>query len=124
MSKYDPEKLPRKIQEQIWDELCYTILSLDNIDETRRFFRDLLNRTERTMLSRRLEIAILLKIGLTYQEIINIMGTARNTISKVDRLLNFGRKGYQTVIRKMQSKSIEESIKKYHRYYSRRNISG
>lgn len=57
------------------------------------FLKDLLNRQERLMLVRRLLIAELLARGKTYEAIERRLGASSVTIAKVERRLNFGRKG-------------------------------
>lgn len=117
MARFNPHKLTRNKQEQIWDDFCDSLMNLKSRDEVKRFFRDLLNRTERTMLARRLEIAILLEIGFSYKEIENILRAGTGTISKVHRWLNFGRNGYKLLISKRIRENHLEYAKKYIRLY-------
>lgn len=102
MARFNSKHLTRQQQERIWDDFCGAALLLNNIHESRRFFRDILNRSERTMLARRLEIALMLELGFTYEEIAQTLHAGKQTIAKVSRWLNFGRNGYREVIRKMR----------------------
>lgn len=120
MARFSLNNLDRKQQEQIWDDFCQAVLLLKNIDEARRFLRDILNKTERTMIARRLEIAMLLEADFTYQEIKQLLGVSHNTIAKVSRWLYFGRNGYRLVLqRKMNTVDKQKLAKKYIALYGR-----
>lgn len=121
MARFDSKKLTREKQEEIWDEFCQVLANLDTLDDIKRFFRDLLNRSERTMLVRRLQIAKLLEEGFTYREIRNLLHVGVATISRVERWLNFGRGGYKRAIKKLKKlegdvlKKKKETLSAYER---------
>ena len=117
MARYNPKHLTRKQQEELWDDFCQAVLLLKNIDESRRFFRDILNRTERTMLARRLQIALLLELGFDYRQIRKLMSTSMQTISRVSRWLNFGRNGYRLIIRRKRKEGRSDLLKKFLKFY-------
>ena len=98
MSKYNPNKLPYPVQDRLMNNFCLTLARLGTKDSIRDFLKDLLNRQERLMLVRRLLIAELLTQGKTYKEIRFQLKTGRNTITRVNRWLNFGRNGYRKAI--------------------------
>lgn len=105
MSKFDPKKLEYETQDKIWDEFCAVIASFNNFQEIKNFLKDLLNRSERMMLARRLQIAKYLEAGKTYSEIKEKMRVGKTTIARVERWLNFGRGGYKAAVEAMKRKT-------------------
>ena len=84
----------------------YTMVSLlENRDEVKNFFKDLLTLSEIVMISRRIQIAKMLFEGRTHDEIRKEMKVGFSTVSQVERWLNNGFGGYR--------KTIEEYQKKY-----------
>ena len=53
-------------------------------------------------MAQRLEVAVLLKEGITYQEISEKTGASTATISRVGRALNYGEEGYDIVLSRLQ----------------------
>lgn len=76
-----------------------------------------MNRQERLMLARRLQIAALLEAEFTYEEIIKILRVAKGTIGRVQRWLNFGRDGYKRAIRVLGTKDRQKLRKHFRSYY-------
>ncbi|HAT74009.1 MAG: hypothetical protein US30_C0008G0015 [Candidatus Moranbacteria bacterium GW2011_GWF2_36_839] len=84
----------------------YTMVSLlENRDEVKNFFKDLLILSEVVMISRRIQVAKMLFEGYTHDEIRKEMKVGFSTVSQVERWLNNGFGGYR--------KTIEEYQKKY-----------
>ncbi|EKD32909.1 MAG: TrpR like protein, YerC/YecD [uncultured bacterium] len=98
MAKYNPNKVPYQIQEDILNSFCEVLFGLKSNADVKDFIKDLLNRQERIMLARRLMIANMLFSGATYDEIQNELRASPNTISRVERWLHFGRRGYVKAI--------------------------
>lgn len=88
-------KLPAREQS---DALYQAILSLKDMDECRRFFRDLCTVAELRAMSQRIEVALLLDDGLIYDEILRRTGASSATISRVNRALQYGEDGYRAVL--------------------------
>ena len=81
------------------DDLLYeTILSLKDLDECKRFFSDLCTVAELRSMEQRFEVALLLSDGMIYNDILERTGAASATISRVNRSLQYGADGYQTVL--------------------------
>ncbi len=84
------------------DTLYEAILTLKNLDECRRFFRDLCTVSELRAMEQRMEVALLLDEGLIYNDILERTGASSATISRVNRALLYGEDGYKTVIPRMK----------------------
>ena len=80
------------------DLLYETILSLKNLDECKRFFSDLCTVAELRSMEQRFEVALLLSDGMIYNDILERTGASSATISRVNRSLQYGADGYQTVL--------------------------
>ena len=65
--------------------LYETILQLKDLDECRRFFADLCTPTEMRAMEQRFDVAMYLKQGLVYLNILDKTGASSATISRVRR---------------------------------------
>lgn len=83
--------------------LYKAILTLQNADEVAAFFDDLCTIREIQDMSQRFEVALLLNRGKNYGEISAETGASSATISRVNRCLHYGKNGYKTVIKYLES---------------------
>lgn len=117
MARFRDQKIPTAIRESIWKEFCGIVAGLKRSDDVNRFLSDLMNRQERLMLARRLQIAALLEADFTYEEIQKILRVARGTIGRVQRWLNFGRDGYKRATRLLGTKDRKTLRAHFRSYY-------
>ena len=89
-----------KIREQEKDKLFEAILSLESVEECRRFFDDLCTINEIHAMAQRLEGAVLLNEGETFNNIVEKTGASTATISRVNRCLRYGAGGYRGILSK------------------------
>ena len=80
------------------DELYESLLQLNNVEECRRFMEDLCTVTELKAMRQRIEVAMYLREGMIYHDILKHTGASSATISRVNRCLQYGADGYQTVL--------------------------
>ncbi len=80
------------------DLLMRAVLSLESEEEAYRFFEDVCTVAELKSMAQRLEVAVLLRQGVTYQEIVKQTGASSTTISRVNRALSYGADGYHQVL--------------------------
>lgn len=78
--------------------LYQTILKLRNEEECYQFFQDLCTVSELRAMEQRYDVAVLLKKGMIYNDILKQTGASSATISRVNRALNYGCGGYQEVL--------------------------
>lgn len=90
------------------DLLYETILDLKDLEECKRFFSDLCSVTELRSMEQRFEVALLLYNGMIYNDILERTGASSATISRVNRSLNYGDDGYQTVLPRVKEKLAED----------------
>ena len=84
------------------DRLFEAILSLRDKEECYNFFEDICTINELRDMCQRLETALLIDEGISYQKISEQIGVSTATISRVSRCLNYGAGGYRTVIDRMK----------------------
>ena len=84
------------------DELLMAIHHLDNLDELRAFFRDLLTIKELEEYSNRWKIARMLDAGVTYVKIEQVTSVSSATVARVHKWLKAGTQGYRLMLDKMK----------------------
>ena len=83
------------------DRLFRTILNLESIEECYAYFEDLCTIKELQDMSQRLDTAILLSKGMSYQKIAEQVSVSSATIGRVSKCLNYGSGGYKNAIEKL-----------------------
>jgi len=81
--------------------LFNALLSLENIDECINLFDDLCTINEIKSMAQRIEVASLLKAGMSYNDIVKKTGASSATISRVNRCLHYGSDGYNLVLERL-----------------------
>lgn len=87
-----------KLASEETDELFKAILSLKDSEECYRFFEDVCTISEIKSMSQRLHVAKLLRQKETFSEIANLTKASSATISRVNRCVQYGSGGYQSVL--------------------------
>ena len=87
------------------DRLFRTILNLETVDECYAYFEDLCTIKELSDMSQRLDAAVLLAQGMSYQKIMEQVDISTATIGRVSKCLNYGAGGYRTAIDKLKEES-------------------
>ncbi len=86
---------------QATDRLMEAMLCLRTREEAYQLFEDLCTMKEIQDMAQRLEIAFLLKQGTKYQDVADRTGVSSATISRVNRCLQYGAGGYQTITERL-----------------------
>ena len=100
-----------KLKDEMNDQLCEAMLSLETIDECYQFFEDICTISELKAMSQRLEVARMLRQGHTYDGIVVRTGASTATISRVKRCLNYGADGYGIVLERLDQLDEERAKK-------------
>jgi TrpR-related protein YerC/YecD len=80
------------------DDVLDAILRLENMDEGRRFFRDLCTPSELEAMAQRWNVVRLLERGLPYQEVSRLTGASTTTVTRVAHWLKRGEGGYRLAL--------------------------
>ncbi len=91
-----------KLRSESMDRLFRSILNLQTIEECYAYFEDLCTVKELQDMSQRLDTAILLAEGYSYQRITDKVDVSTATIGRVSRCLNYGSGGYRAAIEKLK----------------------
>lgn len=83
-------------------DMYRAILSLENLEECMNFFDDLCTVTELQAMEQRYQVASCLRKGMIYNDILAETGASSATISRVNRSLQYGKDGYETVFRRLE----------------------
>ena len=97
-----------KIRSEQTDLLMEAVLKLQSQEDAYRFFEDICTIAEVKSMAQRIEVARLLRAGVTYQEIAKETGASSATISRVNRALLYGADGYRRVLDAMKEASADE----------------
>ena len=90
-----------KVRNNQTDMLMDSLLHLTTMEDAYRFFEDLCTIAEVKSMAQRIEVATMLRKGVTYQEIARETGASSATISRVNRALLYGADGYRRVLDSM-----------------------
>ncbi len=96
---------PRWKNEQT-DLLMEALLCLENREEGYRLLEDMLTVQELKSITQRLEVAVMLRHKVTYQEIAQRTGASTATISRVNRSLQYGAEGYNLALDRLQASGL------------------
>ena len=91
----------KKFRNESVDRLFQTFLNLETIEECYDYFEDICTIKEIEDMSQRLDTAVLLSEGLSYQKISEQVNVSTATIGRVSRALNYGTGGYRAAIEKL-----------------------
>jgi TrpR-related protein YerC/YecD len=92
------------------DQLFEAILTLKNVDQCERFFRDIMTTQEIETFSARLQTAIMLKQDKSYRQISKETGMSTATITRINQWIENGLDGYNLAIDNLAKKN--PSLKK------------
>lgn len=84
------------------NQLFDAIVSLKSREECSKFFEDICTVKEMLDLAQRLDVAVLLDQGASYQTIAQQINVSTATISRVSRCLNYGSGGYRMVLDRLE----------------------
>jgi TrpR-related protein YerC/YecD len=83
------------------EDLFRAILALRNIEEAKKFFRDLLTEQEIVEFGKRWQAAKMLNEKIPYSEIIRKTGLSSTTVARVAKWLNRGMGGYKLILNRL-----------------------
>ena len=90
------------LEKESSDTLYRAIVSLQDVDECRRYFQDLCTESELKAMEQRMEVAMLLDQGLIYSDILERTGASSATISRVNRSLYYCMGAFRIIFVRMK----------------------
>ena len=82
--------MPRASKKERSLDLYEHIVNLQTVEECCRFFDDLCAVTELRAIEQRFDVAKMLHAGMVYTTILKETGASSATVSRVNRVLNYG----------------------------------
>ena len=93
------------------DYLFEAVLRLQTLEECRSFFTDLCTVPELRAMNQRITVAKMLTDKEVYTDIVAATGASTATISRVNRSLNYGENGYNTIFERLDSDGVSPDLK-------------
>ena len=90
------------IKDEKLDFLFQAILTLETVEDCYHFFEDLCTIKELLDMAQRLDTAVLLSEGCSYQKIQEQVDISTATIGRVSKCLNYGTGGYRMAIDRLK----------------------
>ncbi|KKU78434.1 MAG: hypothetical protein UY05_C0059G0004 [Candidatus Peregrinibacteria bacterium GW2011_GWA2_47_7] len=84
-------------------ELFKAIAALRNVDECKKFFRDIATLSELTAFSERFQVAKQVTKNVPYREIAKKTGSSTATITRVAHWLHHGMGGYKLILKRLKA---------------------
>ena len=100
------EKWNNETTEELWSAIC----ALENKNEAKKFFRDLLTPKEIIEFSKRWQVARMLNKKVSYSEIEKRTGLSSTTVARVSQWLNRGMGGYKLIISRFSTLHHNQSF--------------
>lgn len=97
-----------KYKNEAIDRLFEAVLSLKTEEECAAFLEDLCTVKELHDMGQRLETAVMLSEGASYQKISETVGISSATVSRVNRCLVYGEGGYREIIGRLKKQDKKE----------------
>ena len=91
----------KRIKDQHCEEMYEAILSLQTVEECKKFLEDLCTVNELQAMEQRYQVASYLHEGMIYSDILQRTGASSATISRVNRSLQYGAGGYDVVFERL-----------------------
>lgn len=85
------------------EDLLGAILKLKNVNEAKKFFRDLLTEAEIIEFGKRWQAAQMLNKKIPYSKIEEATGLSSRTVARVSKWLNQGMGGYKLMLKRLNT---------------------
>lgn len=102
------DKLSKEEQESLVFDLVHAFVQAQNVGEAVLFLQDLLTKAEMKILGKRLRIAKLLLMGMTYEEINKNLHVSHATVAKIAAWLAERGDGFRKIIEKLPKQKKEK----------------
>ena len=106
MPHVSKNKLDQKTLYQISEKLFKAVKHLKREKEVSQFFSDLLTKTERIMLAKRLAIIIMLDAEYPFKVISRALKVSESTVSSMKDRSDRGGDGYQLVLQRLKKEQM------------------
>lgn len=106
-------KLDKQAEAKLIESLELVLSKISSQESTHSFLMALLTPTERLMLAKRLAAVILIREGLSHQQISNTLHLTRMTISKLELYFEARGKGYEIAFKVLENEKLMKELKNF-----------
>lgn len=126
MARFSLNKLTESERTRLVGEFYDAISLLKNREEVAKVFRDIMDGDEIGNIMRRIDVAVLLILGFTYDETATLLNVGKDKITRVQKKLNQGGEGYEILVQRILEKRKNKKIEniKLERKTARLNRAG
>ncbi|PCI20335.1 hypothetical protein COB64_02315 [Candidatus Wolfebacteria bacterium] len=111
MARFSLNNLPEDERIRLIGEFYDVMGLIKDRKEASKIFRDILDIDEIGNIMRRIDVAILLILNFTYDEIVELLNVGKNKITNVQKKLDRGGEGYRILIQRILEKRKKGKIK-------------
>jgi TrpR-related protein YerC/YecD len=110
MARFSLNKLPKEERIRLIGEFYDAMSTIKNRDEAAKVFKDILDGDEIGNVMRRIDVAILILLGFTYEEIVALLGVGKDKVRRVQQKLDRGGEGYRILIERILEKRKKRKV--------------
>lgn len=109
MTQISKSDLSPLVKSEIYNQLNHVVSECRDENEVELLFSELLTKTERIVIAKRLFIAVMLTKGYSYRDIRLVLGVSFPTVRSVQFWLEHGGKGYKQAVERilLEKKNIK-----------------
>ena len=105
MPRASKRPVNKNIQEELQDNFSFLISSLTSSSDIQHFFETFLTEEEKTMLTKRLMLHLMIENGYDPMEMTSVLGISLETVRKHKMVSKLGDKTYKDIIAKITNRN-------------------
>jgi len=105
-------KLNKQIEKQVYEIFYQTIADLRRKEDAEIFIRDFFTKTEKSVMTKRLAVAMYLEKGRSYDQIKNALKVSSATIASVDKMMSKRSEGFVLALKRIEAEEWAGKLSK------------
>jgi TrpR-related protein YerC/YecD len=105
-------KLNAQVEKQIYEIFYQTIADLKRKEDVKIFIRDFFTKTERSVITKRLAIAMYLEKRRSYKQIKKALKVSSATIANIDKMMNTNSEGFVLALQRIEAEEWAGNLAK------------
>ncbi len=106
------KKLNKQVEKQISEIFYQTIADFKKPEDVKIFMRDFFTKTEYSVITKRLAVAMYLEKNRSYEQIKNALKVSSATIASVDKMMNKNSEGFILALRRIEAEEWASKLTK------------
>ena len=106
------KRLNKQVEKQISKIFYQTIADLKRPKDVKIFIRDFFTKTEHSMMTKRLAVAMYLEKNRSYEQIKTALKVSSATIASVDKMMNKNSEGFVLALRRIEAEEWASKLTK------------